>query len=234
MRQFESPSNSVAPAADIASIARYDLRDNQKYELVVGGETKHYTANEINMMILEDAGKVTDKTDEQIRIHKEWVKAAEARERDVMDLNLISGAVTKLASIRRKQEKADREVDQFTAIDLASDQRFTTVFRATKEQAEKQTAKEIYASSPAAALRGSVKMQGSPPVTELEIQEAVYRPPKSTRAHIRGYLVRKQAELNVTSVSWKQCTVSEKDENGKAAISVFTFEPLGGSASTDQ
>lgn len=228
MRKFQLASGEVlAPAAHIAQAARYDLSDDRKYELLVGGLTKKYTANEINMMILEDVDAVKGKTAEQEAVCEEWKAAAEDRARDVMLLSLRSDAVTKLASIRRKQAKRGDDSNDFQQEDLASDQKYTTIFRATRERALEMSAEQLYDSSPAALLRKKVT---SPAVgiADDEIKKSVFQPPKTTRANLRGYFIKNQKELNLISTDWKYCKVANPIEGGKVEETKFIFDPFDG------
>lgn len=217
-----------SPAAMIGRLATYDLRDDRKYELLVNGTTKRYTANEINKLIMEDAGKVAGMTDEQRAVYEQWEQAADDRDKDVMLLSLRSDGATKLASMRRKHAKSGRDIDSFTERDMAYDQNYSTIFRATSEMAEQKTADEIFDSSPVAVLRSKIR-HGTVTIDDAKVKERMLEPPSTTRADLRGFMIKNQVALNLTGVSWNCCKFGNGiNENGGMKQRTFFFEPEDG------
>lgn len=220
--------DSDSPAAMVGRLATHDITDSQKFALTVNGETKHYTANEINMMIMEDAGKVVGKTPEQEAVYRQWMEAAHDRQKDVMSLSLRSDSVTKLASMRRKQVKNGLEIDEFTERDMAYDQSYSTVFRATTSMANQMSAEEIYDASPVQVLRSKIQ-HPAVDIDERVVKRRVFEPPKDTRANIRGFMVKNQVALGLASVAWNRCEFNDGvSEAGVTQKRTMYLEPLDG------
>lgn len=224
----ETGLSADSPAAMIGRLATYDLQDRRKYELLVNGEAKKYTANEINTMIMEDAGKVVDMTDEQKAVYEQWEQAVNDREKDVMLLNFRSDAVTKLASLRHIQAKKNRDIDSFTKSDMAYDQRYSTIFRATSKDAHEKTVDEIFDASPVSVLRSMIKHEAVN-VDNAQVKKRILEPPTLTRAALRGFMIKNQLALNLSSVNWDYCSFNDGfNEYGSMEQRKFFFEPEDG------
>jgi proteasome accessory factor A len=225
-RKIEAPMLKPDYATAVAKQATYDLDDAQKYEVVINGKTKHYTTVEINELCWEDASKVVGQTGEQKKVLTEWASALEDRKNNVMNLNGRSDAVTKLARIMGRQARSDRT--NFDESDLmVTDQNYTTIFRAKKADTEKYDAKTLYEKSPAATIRKHYQ-SAVVGIDEHEKEKAVTEPPRTTRAHIRGYLIRNREALRIKSADWTMCKAVEEDSDGNEKEIIFKFEPSDG------
>jgi hypothetical protein len=229
-RQLEAVAPIGAQAAYIAKIATYDADDNYLFKFKKGKNTVMYTANDIQDMYIEDAEKVSGRTAEQDLVLEEWKRAQELRRQDVMKLDGLSDSVTKLNRIRKYMARKGRyDLTDLTVQDLNIDKKYTTTFRATSDQAQKLDVKTIIAMTRPAQLREDHQ---SPLChhDELEIDTAVFNPPTTTRAYVRGNAIRTRI---TSSMDWKKYSYEAgMNENNVKIIKEVKLEPLDGAIST--
>ena len=208
-------ANGPEPATRTSIIAARDLDMRERYPMDNGNS---YTALEIQERLIEVAGKVRGRTEEQDEIIREWQRAHEVLSDDPSKL-VESDAIKKLGLIRDDLKRRGK-----TAMDSASfgvDLGYTMVFAATKQEAQTLSTEEIAAKSVAGKLRQRVPGNRMPDLASIRF--AVNNPPETTRAYRRGRLIR---EGLVRSANWAQYQLVE---GGKT---VHVSNPLEGARET--
>lgn len=202
--QFDSQSDS--PAILIAAQAKYDIEGNNRYPFVVGGESKKYSATDIQEMYIDDLERVSDKTPDQEWAFEQWKRAIEDQKRDVMLLQDRSDAIAKLSLIRARNLRQDKDQDTIDDASVMMDKSYTAIFHATREQARKSDTTTLTAKTLPAILRRGLFASSMP--GQKAIDDRVVNPPRDTRAHKRGEAIRTIPSANISSLDWNQYTVT--------------------------
>jgi hypothetical protein len=199
IRSFRSAGILSDFGAKLAKIATYDLAGTKKFEFHINGDqdTREYTTNEVQKLILEDVKKIEGKTPEMEHIISQWERFTDAMDRD--PINFIESDA--LAKLRRINDKLKRENPTDIAMDVDAslvDLNYTTLLYVDEKKFPEKSSEELMAASPVGQLRSKWFPARMP--SRDEVKYASENPPTTTRAYSRGNAIKTG---NVDSVKWE-------------------------------
>ena len=182
--------------AHVAIIAALDEDRTQTRPFEDGNR---YTMLEVQKKIIEIVEKV-DYTDEEAWVLEEWKQAVSDQESDIMLLDGRSDAITKLALIHREMARSGDD-DWASKKIKAIDNLYGTIATINREDIINAPvdAWSTYRQSMAHKLR-SQKFARYMPDTD-DINRRVTEPPETTRAAIRGHLIK---HYKVMTANWQE------------------------------
>ncbi len=220
LRELEyGVSNVIMPGVNIGKKATFDIEGVEEHPFIVNGKTKNYKDTDIQEMYIEDLDKVKGKTDDEQWAYEQWQQAIEDRKQDTMRLADRSDAIAKLSLIRDLNRKRGKGEDIIDATASELDKTYTVVFRTTKENAQNKSTDELIGLTFAEKLRRKVSAENMP--SEQKIGDRIINAPTSTRAHVRGEVIRNKANQHITSVAWDKYTV----DLGNGSMRYVNLEP---------
>lgn len=201
-------------AYTVAQRVAYDLDYDTIYSVKQNGTTKKYRAIDIEKVYIEHAKNLTDLNEYQQADLDEWEQAVFDLDIDPMLLRNRSDSIAKLSLIRAKLERNNKDRNAFDIESANIDKEFTTIMRATKEQAASSDTLKLMQETVAGKLRSRWFSSYMP--SDEEISHAITHPPTTTRAYTRGKAILMQS---VRFADWTSYTVGD---------STTTLDPLQG------
>lgn len=198
----------------MARRATYDIEGKNAYDVVVDGITKKYSANDIQKIYIESIMRIDELNPEQQKDLEQWQHAINDYEKDQMLLKDRSDSIAKLSLIRANLDRRNTKNDSFDNESAAIDKEYTTIMRATKQNALTHDVKALTGQSIPGKLRLKWFANDMPP--ENEISNAVINPPHNTRAYTRGRAI---LSGKVTQADWQTYSVGDY---------ITSLEPLQG------
>jgi len=220
VRELQYKYPVASPAAHIASLAKFDIEGQNKYEFIVDGRTKKYRDSDIQEMYIQDLEAVTDMSNDQAWAYAEWKRAVEDRRQDIMRLEDRSDAIAKLSLIQILNVKHGKELDVIDTDAANFDKLYTTVFHTTREAAQELDTHTLMAKTLPGKLRKSLFSATMPDGSDID--DRVVNPPRSTRAYKRGEIIRNAGNEKISSVNWGQYIVS------RGTQTTVKFDPWDG------
>lgn len=208
VRDLDYITPSESPGAAVARRATFDIEGTNKYKFFVNGKTKRYSDSDIQEMYLADLASVTDKSPDQEWAYREWARAVEDRQRDVMQLDGRSDAITKLALIRKVNQRHEREENSIGEDAVRLDKAYSAMIHVTKEKALTSDVATLTQKTLPGILRRSVFAEHTP--SEPDIKDRMFNAPSSTRAHKRGEKLKEVAASDgatFVSLNWNNYSV---------------------------
>lgn len=189
----------------LASLARRNMTDLEMQRTTQLTDGNRYTNTEIQKKILEIIDTV-ECTDEEAYYREEWRRAVDDLERDVFLLEDRSDAIAKLGLLRAAQQRrgldaCDWRDPHLQAIDHAYGH-IAVITRDGITQTDELDADPIYTTSTAHTIRQRKFARWLPDMQA--IRHRMLNPPTTTRAAIRGHLIK---HYKVKSANWKEVSI---------------------------
>ena len=156
--------------------------------------------------------ETTEHTDQEAAILKEWKRAVDDLDADMMRLTDRSDAIAKLALLKMHTQRKGMDPNDFSPKILRwLDREYDTVAKIDRDNIDSTDQSAFYESTLSHKLRHT-KFQSDLPADEL-IERAFEEPPMTTRAYVRGKIIQQK---ETTSGYWT--SVSIRDNGAVRAI----------------